>query len=198
MMLVALGWQMYDLTGSAWDLGLVGLLQFLPALALVLALALFAVVDVPLQPVLQLETLPTHGNRPWRGYPGSLTGDFFDVAKPLFRYADVEVRPDEPFEFVTLPLDLAGQRLHLARGQSSSKCTERAAENDGPADVECRFLTRARELRGLQTRFGDRSIKARANAYTKCRAPCSGDNTATDRKQGRKIDHACRHLSDNP
>ncbi len=36
MMLVAIGWQMYDLTGSAWDLGLVGLLQFIPALALVL------------------------------------------------------------------------------------------------------------------------------------------------------------------
>ena len=38
MLMVALGWQMYDLTGSAWDLGLVGLLQFLPALALALAL----------------------------------------------------------------------------------------------------------------------------------------------------------------
>jgi len=36
MMLVAIGWQMYDLTGSAWDLGLVGLVQFAPALALVL------------------------------------------------------------------------------------------------------------------------------------------------------------------
>jgi MFS family permease len=36
MMLVAIGWQIYDLTGSAWDLGLVGLLQFAPALALVL------------------------------------------------------------------------------------------------------------------------------------------------------------------
>ncbi|MDP9044399.1 MAG: MFS transporter [Pseudomonadota bacterium] len=36
MLLVAIGWQMYDLTGSAWDLGLVGLLQFLPALLLVL------------------------------------------------------------------------------------------------------------------------------------------------------------------
>ena len=36
MMLVALGWQMYELTGSAWDLGLVGLAQFLPALALAL------------------------------------------------------------------------------------------------------------------------------------------------------------------
>jgi MFS family permease len=34
MLLVALGWQMYDLTSSAWDLGLVGLMQFLPALFL--------------------------------------------------------------------------------------------------------------------------------------------------------------------
>jgi MFS family permease len=32
MVLVALGWQMYDLTASAWDLGLVGLLQFVPTL----------------------------------------------------------------------------------------------------------------------------------------------------------------------
>jgi MFS family permease len=36
MLMVAVGWQMYDLTGSAWDLGLVGLLQFLPALLLTL------------------------------------------------------------------------------------------------------------------------------------------------------------------
>jgi MFS family permease len=34
MILVALAWQMYDLTNSAWDLGLVGLMQFVPALAL--------------------------------------------------------------------------------------------------------------------------------------------------------------------
>jgi len=33
MLLVSLGWQMHDLTHSAWDLGLVGLFQFLPALA---------------------------------------------------------------------------------------------------------------------------------------------------------------------
>jgi MFS family permease len=32
MVLVALGWQMYDLTSSAWDLGLVGLAQFVPTL----------------------------------------------------------------------------------------------------------------------------------------------------------------------
>ena len=36
MLMVAVGWQMYDLTGSAWDLGLVGLYQFAPALLLML------------------------------------------------------------------------------------------------------------------------------------------------------------------
>jgi MFS family permease len=36
MVMLALGWQMYEVTGSAWDLGLVGLFQFLPALLLVL------------------------------------------------------------------------------------------------------------------------------------------------------------------
>jgi MFS family permease len=36
MVMVALGWQMYELTGSAWDLGMVGLAQFLPALLLTL------------------------------------------------------------------------------------------------------------------------------------------------------------------
>src|ERR1700726_3276806 len=32
---VAIGWQIYDLTGSAFDLGMVGLVQFLPTLLLV-------------------------------------------------------------------------------------------------------------------------------------------------------------------
>ena len=36
MLMVAVGWQMYELTGQAWDLGLVGLYQFLPALLLTL------------------------------------------------------------------------------------------------------------------------------------------------------------------
>jgi len=36
MMMVVVAWQMYDLTHSAYDLGLVGLAQFLPSLALTL------------------------------------------------------------------------------------------------------------------------------------------------------------------
>lgn len=36
MLMLAIGWHMYELTGSAWDLGLVGLFQFAPALLLTL------------------------------------------------------------------------------------------------------------------------------------------------------------------
>ena len=36
MLMLALSWHMYDVTGSAWDLGLVGLFQFVPALLLTL------------------------------------------------------------------------------------------------------------------------------------------------------------------
>ena len=34
---VAIGWQMYELTGSSFQLGLVGLVQFIPAIGLFLA-----------------------------------------------------------------------------------------------------------------------------------------------------------------
>jgi MFS family permease len=36
MLMVAVGWHMYDLTRSAWDLGLVGFFQFVPALLMAL------------------------------------------------------------------------------------------------------------------------------------------------------------------
>ena len=36
MLMIAAAWQMYDLTGSAWDLGLIGLFQFAPVLVLTL------------------------------------------------------------------------------------------------------------------------------------------------------------------
>jgi MFS family permease len=42
IMVVALGWQVYDITRDPWDLGLIGLTQFLPALALVLVTGLVA------------------------------------------------------------------------------------------------------------------------------------------------------------
>ena len=36
MLMLALSWHVYDITSSAWDLGLVGLFQFLPALLMTL------------------------------------------------------------------------------------------------------------------------------------------------------------------
>lgn len=69
-------------------------------------------VDAPLQPVLQLETLHTHGHRAWRDYPQNFGGGPFDVAKVIFRYADVDVRPDDKGEFVTLP---EGETVRLKR-----------------------------------------------------------------------------------
>ncbi len=42
IMVVAVSWQVYDLTNDPWDLGLIGLSQFLPALILVLVTGLVA------------------------------------------------------------------------------------------------------------------------------------------------------------
>jgi MFS family permease len=38
MMIVAVGWQLYDLTSDPFDLGLIGLIQFIPAILLVLVI----------------------------------------------------------------------------------------------------------------------------------------------------------------
>ncbi|MBS1140807.1 MAG: SNF2-related:Helicase, C-terminal:SWIM Zn-finger [Proteobacteria bacterium] len=69
-------------------------------------------VDAPLQPILQFETLHTHGHRAWRNYPQNFGGDSFDVAKVVFRYADTDVRPEEKSEFITLP---EGETIRLKR-----------------------------------------------------------------------------------
>ena len=69
-------------------------------------------VDAPLQPVLQLETLHTHGSRAWRNYAPSISGGPFDVARVIFRYADVDIRPEESREFITLP---EGETVRLKR-----------------------------------------------------------------------------------
>jgi len=42
MQAVAIGWQIYDLTGSAFDLGLVGLVQFFPVVAMALVIGQIA------------------------------------------------------------------------------------------------------------------------------------------------------------
>ena len=78
MLMVAVGWQMYELTSSAWDLGLVGLLQFAPALLLALPAGhlidrhhrarILAVCLLVLMAVALLLSLASHGGwitRPW-------------------------------------------------------------------------------------------------------------------------------------
>ena len=67
------------------------------------ASARLRLIDTGLQPVLQLDTLHTHGHRAWRGYPHSLGGGPFDVAHVIFRYADADLLPNDHSEFVTLP-----------------------------------------------------------------------------------------------
>ncbi len=69
-------------------------------------------IDAPLQPILQLETVHTHGHRAWRSYPQNFAGGPFDVAKIVFRYGDAEVRPEEKSEFITLP---EGETVRLRR-----------------------------------------------------------------------------------
>src|SRR6476620_10160758 len=38
MLIVAVGWQLYELTSNPFDLGLIGLIQFIPAILLVLVI----------------------------------------------------------------------------------------------------------------------------------------------------------------
>jgi len=69
-------------------------------------------VDAPLQAILQLDTVHTHGYRAWRDYPHSYNGGPFDVARVVFRYADADIRPDNRHEFITLP---EGETVRLKR-----------------------------------------------------------------------------------
>jgi hypothetical protein len=70
-----------------------------------------SVVAEPL-PVLRLQTLKTHGNRSWREYPANYGGGLFDVALPVFRYADVEIIPDDARDFSILA---SGETVRVER-----------------------------------------------------------------------------------
>ena len=85
-------------------------------------------VDAPLQPVLLLDTLHTHGQRGWRNYPANFVGGPFDVARVIFRYADVDIRPEERREFITLP---EGETVRLQRHPNDEKAAMQALEAVG-------------------------------------------------------------------
>ncbi len=63
-------------------------------------------------PVLRLQTLDVLGHRSWRGYADSEGHGFFDVAFPLFRYQDVEIKPGDTRDFFTQP---DGEAVSVAR-----------------------------------------------------------------------------------
>ena len=69
-------------------------------------------IDADPVPVLSLQTLTTHGNRGWREYLASYGGGPFDVALPVFRYADVEVIPDDTRDFSILA---SGEMVRIVR-----------------------------------------------------------------------------------
>jgi superfamily II DNA or RNA helicase len=84
-------------------------------------------VDAPLIPILQLETLHTHGHRAWRAYPQNFGGGEFDVAKVVFRYGDAEIRPEERSEYITLP---EGETVRLKRRpEAEAKALAALADN---------------------------------------------------------------------
>lgn len=60
-------------------------------------------IDTPLQPVLLLDTLFTHGQHAWRNYPTIYGVSSFDAGRVVFRYADADVRPNEASEYLNLP-----------------------------------------------------------------------------------------------
>ncbi|HCZ16389.1 MAG TPA: helicase [Candidatus Accumulibacter sp.] len=63
-------------------------------------------------PVLRLQTLQTLGNRGWREYLATYGGGPFDVALPVFRYAEVEVKPDDTRDFSILA---SGETVRIER-----------------------------------------------------------------------------------
>lgn len=92
-------------------------------------------VDVPVQtidvnplPVLCLQTLHTHGNRAWRDYEASYSGGAFDVALPVFRYADIDVKPNDVREFSMRP---DGEMVRVVRHGEQEKNLMDALSSSG-------------------------------------------------------------------
>ena len=82
------------------------------------ASARLRIVDAAPVPVLYLKTLITHGNRNWRDYSANYAGGPFDLALPVFRYADAEIRPDDAREFSLLP---GGETVRVLRDSAREK-----------------------------------------------------------------------------
>jgi superfamily II DNA or RNA helicase len=101
------------------------------------AMAHLRLIDSHLIPILQLDTLHTHGYRAWRDYPQSLTGGPFDIARIVFRYADADIRPDEKNEFITLP---EGETIRLKRRPEAEAAALAALTSSGLRSIPSHTL----------------------------------------------------------
>jgi MFS family permease len=127
---VAIGWQIYDLTGSAFDLGMVGLVQFLPT-ALLVFVAGHAVDRYERKRVLQICQLAqalTVLFLAWGAYSGSLTALQIFIATGVLGTATAF---ESPAVAALLPLIVPQGTLQRATALSSGSA--QIATITGPA-----------------------------------------------------------------
>jgi MFS family permease len=127
---VAIGWQVYDLTGSAFDLGMVGLVQFLPTLLLVFVAGHVAdryerkrVVQV-----CQLAEALTALFLAWGAYTGSLTVVHIFIATAVLGTAGAFESPT-----IAALLPLIAPEGSLQRATAISSGAAQLATITGPA-----------------------------------------------------------------
>lgn len=130
MAVVAVGWHVYALTGSAFDLGMIGLVQFLP-MAVLVFVAGHAADRYTRQHVMQLCQLVEAGTAAflaWGAFSGWLTVPEIFVAVALFGIASAF---ESPAEAALLP-NVAPQGM-LQRATAVSTGGFQAAMISGPA-----------------------------------------------------------------
>src|SRR5260370_1104637 len=119
---VAIGWQVYDLTGSAFDLGMVGLVQFLPT-ALLLFVAGSAADRYERKRVVQLcqfaEAL-TALLLAWGAYSGWLTVTHIFIATFVLGTAGARLTPPHPSPRPRCCRSLRGIPFRPGRSASAS------------------------------------------------------------------------------
>ena len=127
---VAIGWQVYDLTGSAFDLGMVGLVQFLPTLLLVFV-AGHAADRYERKRVVQLCQLAealTALFLAWGAYTGSLTVPQIFIATAVLGTAGAFESPT-----IAALLPLIAPEGSLQRATAISSGAAQLATITGPA-----------------------------------------------------------------
>jgi MFS family permease len=127
---VAIGWQVYDLTGSAFDLGMVGLVQFLPT-ALLVFVAGHTADKFERKRVVQLCQLAEAATALflcWGSYGGWLTGVHIYIATFVLGMAGAFESPT-----IAALLPLIAPQGSLQRATALSSAAAQVATITGPA-----------------------------------------------------------------